>query len=122
VAIAPGLANVGVGGLAIKDGTSLITQGITGEDQGTVLGNLGNYFGGAAGQIIGNIINAAIGVKAVALGEGVLGATGETASIVNAAILVGTTAGPMVDSAGASPLSTPLSSPANSATPSSCPR
>jgi len=64
VAIAPGLANVGVGGLAIKDGTSLITQGITGEKTKVPCSaTLVIISVERPGQIIGNIINAAIGVK-----------------------------------------------------------
>ncbi len=66
IIFAKGMTDVGLGSVAAKDGWSTLQTGFDGVNRGSVFGNLGESFAGETGKNLGELLNAALGVKGLA--------------------------------------------------------
>lgn len=63
---AKGVADVGLGAVAARDGLSLVQTGFDGVQRGSTLGDIGESVAGPNGRVVGDMANVGLGVKDLA--------------------------------------------------------
>jgi len=78
---------MGLAGVAVSDGLSLMSTAFDGVPRGSVFGNIGGRVAGENGQIVGDFLNLALGLKDLA-GFVNSGRAGQSGLAVNGANLM----------------------------------